>query len=58
MDVFVRMQVSVAYEKIENNDGNVGFEITARQFRHHFFDGPKEKTFRLTVRVDRNEIQR
>ena len=58
MYVSVRMQVAVTDEKIENDDGDVGLEVSARQLRHHFLNRPKEKTLRLAVRVHGNEIQR
>ena len=58
MNVFVWMQVSVSNEKIQNNDRDVGFEISTREFFFNALDGPKKKRFRLSVCVDRTEVQR
>ena len=58
MHVFVGMQESVANEKVENDDGDVGLEVAARQLRLDSLDRPEEEAFRLSVRVHRAEVQR
>lgn len=57
MDVFIWMHESVSNEKLENDDSDVGFEISVSELFFDSFYGPEIERLCLSVRVDWTEVQ-